>query len=77
MWQESREEVLGKSVHGNTLPVDNLTKAAEWTSWTRREDKKKIYAYFFFHKGFKARKNIKLRGKVVFTQLHILEKMSP
>lgn len=47
MWQESREEVLGKSVHGNTLPVDNLTKAAERTSWTRRGGEKKIYAYFF------------------------------
>ncbi len=39
MWQQGREEVLGEGVHGNALPVDDLTQAAERTSWTKRKTK--------------------------------------
>lgn len=35
VWQQGREKVLGEGVHGNTLPVDDLTKTAERTRCTR------------------------------------------
>ncbi len=46
MWQQSREEVLGEGVHGNTLPVNDLTETAERTSWNERKAKQG-YDYFY------------------------------
>lgn len=37
MRQQGREEVLGEGVHGDTLPVDDLTQTAERTGWTGRK----------------------------------------
>lgn len=37
MRQESGEQVLGKCVHGNALPVDDLPQTTERTTWTHRE----------------------------------------
>lgn len=34
--QQGGEKVLGKGVHGNALPVDDLTKTAEWTRCSPR-----------------------------------------
>lgn len=47
MWQQGREEVLGEGVHGNTLPVDDLTKTAERTSWTQGKTKTMLQLFFF------------------------------
>lgn len=35
--QESGEQVLGKCVHGNALPVDDLPQTTEGTTWTYEE----------------------------------------
>lgn len=40
MWQQGREEVLGKGVHGNTLPVDDLTETTEGTRCTEGETRR-------------------------------------